>query len=94
MKFAVKIMIVVFLTFLATPTIVSLIRKSSDTSMFYNMSEEELAHKEVKELKAELRILQYDFFNFQKCTSRIIISENQLRHDNVMRSIFSPPPNA
>ncbi|AWI27305.1 hypothetical protein [Flavobacterium pallidum] len=87
-------MIIIFLTFLATPTIVSLIKKSSDTSVFFNMSEEELVHKEVKELKAELKIFHYDFFNFEKHTSGLIISENQSRHDNVTPSIFSPPPNA
>jgi hypothetical protein len=94
MKFAVNIMIVVFLAFLATPTIVSLIKKDSDTSIFYSMSEEELIHKEVKELKAELKVYHYDFFNFEKSTSGLIISENQSRHDNVTPSIFSPPPNA
>lgn len=93
MKFAVKIMIVIFLTFLATPTIVSVIKKNTDTSMFYSMSEEELVHKEVKELKAEFKVFQYDFFNFEKNTSGPIVSENELRHDNVTPSIFSPPPN-
>ncbi len=86
-------MIVIFVTFLATPTIVSVIKKNTNTSTFYSMSEEELLHKEIKEVKAEFPIFQFDFFNFEKSTSGPIISENQLRHDRVTSSIFSPPPN-
>ncbi len=93
MKFAVKIMIVVFLTFLATPTIVSLIEKNSDTSIFYGMSEEELLHKEIKEIKAEFNVFHFDFFNFECKTSGPIVSENQSRHNKVTPSIFAPPPN-
>jgi hypothetical protein len=93
MRFAVSIMIFVFVTFLSTPTIVSLIEKKADTSLFYGMSEEELAHKELKEVKAELKSYDFDFFKFSKKTSRIIVSENKLRHDNITPSIFSPPPN-
>jgi len=49
----VRLVLLIFVFFLATPSIVSVIKKNSDTSCFFGMSEEELAHKEVKaELKS------------------------------------------
>lgn len=92
MKLAVRLLLVVFISFLATPTIVGMIKHKCDTSAFYSMSEEEI-HKELKELKAELLFASIDLFKISKLTSSIIISENQMKHDNVSASIFSPPPN-
>lgn len=89
MKLAVNLLLIVFVTFLSTPTIVSVIKKSTDTSFFYSMSEEELTHKEVKaELKFETLTLAY----FPEKTSRVILSENLLKHDNIASTIFIPPP--
>jgi len=82
-----------FITFLSTPTIVSLIKNGCDTTIFYSMSEEEQVHKEVKEVKAELKFNNFDFAAISKMTSSLIISDNLLKHDNVSASIFSPPPN-
>lgn len=93
MKWAVKLVLIMFITFLATPTIVSLIKHNCDTSVFYSMSEEEQVHKELKEIKAEIKFTTVDLFKICKFTSSLIISENQLRHDNISASIFSPPPN-
>lgn len=93
MKLAVKILIVLFIAFLATPTIVSLIERKVNTSMFYSSSEEEYPHKEMKEIKAQLKIQEFNFFNFSSKSSSLIISENRSRHDKVTSSIFSPPPN-
>ncbi|HEX8561493.1 MAG TPA: hypothetical protein VF676_00810 [Flavobacterium sp.] len=78
-----------FMIFLSTPTIVSLIEKSCDTSVFYSMTEEELTHKEIK---AELRIHEYHFVDLSGRTSSLILSENLSRHDNVCAAIFIPPP--
>jgi hypothetical protein len=65
MKLAVNILLIVFVTFLSTPTIVSVIKKSTDTSYFYSMSEEELTHKEVKaEFKFETLNLVFSRHNF------------------------------
>jgi len=90
MKFAVKIVLFLFITFLSTPTIVSVIKKSTDTSIFYSMSEEELTHKEVKaEFKFEPL---FTAFNFPTKTSGIILYENLSKHDNIASSIFIPPP--
>lgn len=93
MKWAVKILIFLFIAFLSTPTIVSLIERKVNTSMFYSCSEEECMHKQIKEFKAELKVYDYDFFNFSSKKSSLIISENTSRHDKVTSSIFSPPPN-
>lgn len=92
MKLAVRLLLMLFLTFLATPTIVGLIKHKCDTSFFYSMSEEEI-HKELKEIKAEILFTSIDLFKISKMTSSVIISENLLKHDNISASIFSPPPN-
>jgi len=93
MKLAVKFALIIFIIFLSTPTIVSLIKSSCDTSVFFSLSEEEQVHKEVKEVKAELKFANFDLIELPKLTSSIIINENQLKHDNVSAVIFSPPPN-
>lgn len=90
MKLAVKILLIVFITFLSTPTIVSLIEKSTDTSYFYSASEEEQMHKEIK---AELKFgTAYELINLSSLTSSLILSENLSKHDNIASAIFIPPP--
>lgn len=89
MKFAAKIVLLLFVTFLSTPTIVSLIEKSCDTTYFFSMSEEE-HHKEVK---AEFRFhTEVTFVNLSGNSSSLILSENLSKHDNVSGTIFIPPP--
>ncbi len=90
MKIIAKILVFIFITFLLTPTIVCAIDDSSDTSMVYNFSEEELAKKEIK---------TFLFYNFtpqilfvSKLTSSLIISENLSKHDTIHSAIFIPPP--
>ncbi len=90
MKIAVKLLLIVFITFLSTPTIVSLIEKNCDTSYFYTTSEEEHAHKEIKaEFKFEIAS---DLINLSRLTANLILSENLSKHDNISSSIFIPPP--
>lgn len=89
MKLAVNILLIVFVTFLSTPTIVSVIKKSTDTSYFYSMSEEELTHKEVK---AEFKFETVNLVFFPPQFSRVISSENLLKHNKIASSIFIPPP--
>lgn len=91
MKSATYLFLILFITFLATPTVISAINSSCDTSFFYVVSEEELTHKAVKEYNYQLKI-ENDFKQSSLSSSKII-SENQLRHDNVTPAIFSPPPN-
>ena len=92
MKFITGFLLVFFISFLATPTIVSVIKKNTDVSLFYSFNEEEL-HKDFKELKADLsHNYEFAFVNLSSTTSSKIISENLSRHDNVSEQIFSPPP--
>ena len=93
MKFAVRFVLVLFITFLSTPTVVSLIENSCDTTLFYSMSEEEQVHKEIKEVKAELKSATFGLAFISSGKTSGIISENASRHDNISAVIFSPPPN-
>jgi ABC-type uncharacterized transport system permease subunit len=90
MKFAVKFLLIVFVVFLSTPTIVSVIKKTTNTSFFYSMSEEELKHKEIKSDFHFEEALTISFPS--SITSGLILSENLSRHDNVASAIFIPPP--
>jgi hypothetical protein len=92
MKFFAGALLTLFILFLSTPTIVALIKKSADTSVFYSFAEEEI-HKELKEVKAEVKQhFDYPFLDLRIEKNTAIISENLSRHDNVASEIFSPPP--
>ncbi|MDV6170126.1 hypothetical protein R1T16_16930 [Flavobacterium sp. DG1-102-2] len=93
MKIIVNIVLVLFLTFLAAPTIVSLLQEDTDMSMAYRFTEEEI-QKNINEVKAgptytELRL---PFFIPLKKTSAVI-SFDDAKHNNVSGEIHSPPPN-
>lgn len=90
MKYLAQIVLVLFVAFLSTPTIVSLIEKKTDVSIFYSLTEEEI-HKELKEVKAEIKSYDYPITTIALKKSRIV-SENLSKHDNVSSVIFSPPP--
>jgi hypothetical protein len=53
------------------------------------MSEEELTHKDIK---AEVKLPNFEFINLSGFTSSLILSENLSKHDNVSATIFIPPP--
>lgn len=89
MKLVARILMVLFITFLSTPTVVTLIEKNTDISLFYSFSEEEI-HKDIKaDLKQQF---DYPFLDAKIKLNSKIISENLSRHDNVADEIFSPPP--
>ena len=90
MKLAAQILLFVFITFLATPTIVSVIEKNADTSLFYSFSEEEKAHKEVKAV-FNFNVVNTPV-NFSNLNSGLIHSENLSKHDKIASKIFIPPP--
>jgi hypothetical protein len=74
------------------PTIVTLIEKNTDISVFYSFSEEEM-HKDLKEVKANFKEeLYFVFFDWNPKIKPKIIFENLAKHDNVFATIFSPPP--
>lgn len=92
MKIIVNIVLFLFLSFLASPTVVTFFEDEADMSMVYSLNEEELQQKEIKEIKVaphcELRL---SFFEPIKKTA-IIKSANIDKHDSVSEEIFSPPP--
>ena len=91
MKMISKIFLILFIAFLITPTIVTVIEKSADISIFYSLSEEEHVHKEIKTffyLESPTEVVVSS-----RLASNVILSENLSKHDNVTSSIFIPPPN-
>jgi hypothetical protein len=93
MKLAVQLALFIFIAFLSTPTIVSLIEKKSNTSAFFSMAEEEQPVKELKEVKAEMKLYTFTFPPQQEREAAEITTGHELRHDNITPAIFSPPPN-
>jgi hypothetical protein len=92
MKLISKLLLIVFISFLSTPTLVILIEKNTDISIFYSFAEEEI-NKQIKEVKAEVKHhFEYPFLDLQIEKNTVIISENLSRYDNVASEIFSPPP--
>ena len=80
-----------FITFLSTPTIVTLIEKNTDTILFFSFNDKEI-HKDIKEVKAEVKQqFDYSFIDLQ-LKNIAIISENLSHHVNIAFEIFSPPP--
>lgn len=90
MKIVVKIILFVFFIFLSTPTIVSLIEKNMDISIFYSIAELDEINKDVKS-EFKFDTFSFSFFNLPKKSS-LILSENLSNHDNVSCAIFIPPP--
>lgn len=92
MKLVARILLVLFITFLSTPTVVTLIEKNTDISLFYSFAEEEI-HKDFKEIKADLKQqFDYPFLDSKIKLNSKIVSENLSQHDKVLEEIFSPPP--
>lgn len=92
MKFIASIFLFLFIAFLSTPSIVTMIEKPCDTSLFFSLSEEEHTQKEVK------NFVYYTDIEFGPLLgkynkSSLILSENLSKHDKISTSIFSPPPN-
>ena len=90
MKIVAQILMFVFITFLVTPTVVSVIEKSADISVFYSFSEEEKSHKEIK------AVFNFDYpnppANLSQLNSGMLHSENLSKHDKIASKIFIPPP--
>ena len=90
MKFTANIFLIIFMIFLLAPTIVCVIEKNADTSIFYSVAEEENVHKQYK------AFLHFDITSEIVfpivLSSKAILSDNLLKHDNIAASIFIPPP--
>lgn len=92
MKLIARILLFIFIAFLSTPTIVTMIKKSSDTSIFFSFSEEEHSHKELK-AAVYPAILHHEVPMPVYIEKKTIVSENIVKLDNISPSIFAPPPN-
>jgi hypothetical protein len=92
MKVLCKIVLAIFILFLATPTIVSVINKDIDTSYFFNMDEEEShnAFNEIKTIPSIYSIpIVIDFEGFQKVKFSIL---NDRKVNSIKPTIFIEPP--
>lgn len=90
MKIKANLLLFILITFLTTPTIVSVIMKSSDVSVFYSFSEEEKANKEFKAAFNTDVLIAHT--NLSLLNSGLIHSENLSKHDKISSKIFIPPP--
>ena len=92
MEFLSKLVLIVFIMFLATPTIVSAIDNSVDTSYFFNMSEEE-NHADFSEIKSITTIysipLIIDFEGLQKVEYSIL---KDRKVNSIKPNVFLQPP--
>lgn len=94
-KITAQLLLLFFLSFLITPTVVCVIEKSTDISLNYEFSEEEnqKENKELKELKSDFTLKnQLEFIAFKFNYSKNIISENVSKHNPISEEIFIPPP--
>lgn len=90
MKITAQILLFLFITFLVTPTVISVIEKSADMSVFYSFSEEEKTQKEIKAV-FNFGVLNAPV-NLSQVNSGLIHSENLSKHDKISSKIFIPPP--
>ncbi len=90
MKFSASLLLLLFVTFLVTPTVVSFVEKDCDTSIFYTMTEEEETHKDLKVVFSHDN--HHDGIVLPSKSNGKILFENLSRHDNASAVIFSPPP--
>jgi hypothetical protein len=85
-----KFLIFIFLLFLSTPTIITLIEKTVDISKFYSFAEEEHS----KEIKAEVKYyFDNNSYSFVESINRNSFFLYESEHQLCFREIFSPPPN-
>jgi hypothetical protein len=90
MKIIVQLLLFFFVSFLITPTIISVIEKDADISAFYNFSEEEKSQKEIKAI-INLDLVQVPI-DLTQLNCRLICSENLSKHDKISSKIFTLPP--
>ena len=92
MKLIARILLFIFIAFLSTPTIVTVMKKSNSTSLSFSFSEEEHSHKELK-AAVYPAIFQHEIMMPVYIQKKTIVSENIVKLDNISPSIFAPPPN-
>jgi hypothetical protein len=90
MKIIVKFLIVFFLTFLSSPTILSLVEKKVTIEFSYDNTESDESQKELN-TDFIFTFLSYNVFNI-KNKSTTILFKNFNKHDTVSKKIVIPPP--
>lgn len=92
MKLIAELFLFLFIAFLTTPTLVTLLEKDCDVAVFYKFSEEEHSHSKEVKVFAYTHLISSDFLILKISKSNLILSENLSKHDNISAQIFSPPP--
>lgn len=94
MKFLCSGFLILFITFLATPTLIGFVDEEVNTSYFYNMCEEEENHVPFNEIKS-LPSNNFSFLNLdtEEKQQFDICSKFDVQFFNLAHQIFSPPPN-
>lgn len=90
MKKIARILLLVFVVTLITPTIVCAVEQDVDTSSVFSMSEEEQALKDSKVIFYNSITFNGVFLSQEQ--NQPILSNNVLKHDDVALGIFIPPP--
>lgn len=93
MKVVVSFLVFLLITFLSTPTIISVLDKDADISYFYTLSEEEENQVSFDEIKSVAQSSQelLSFFYNSSVTLNVAMVAN-LSFTNLAHQIFSPPP--
>jgi hypothetical protein len=94
MKFLSTTFLILFIAFLATPTLIGMVDNQVDTSYFYSLSEEEESQTSFDEINF-YPTTSYLFINFSsnKLAKLNVLFVHDLSFDNLAHQIFSPPPN-
>jgi hypothetical protein len=93
MKFLCITFLLFFTSFLATPTIISMIDKDVDISCFYSVSEDEEEMVSFDEIKSITTSDHQMTYVLSKASSKLNVSLKPfLNFTNLAHQIFSPPP--
>ncbi len=90
MKFVVNIVLLMFVSFLSLPTIISVVKNDSDISVVYTLTEEEM-NKEKEVVVYTKTEFQFTFIE-SAINSTLIQSQHLQKKDNFFGDVFLPPP--
>ena len=90
MKKLASILLFLFVLFLITPTVVSVIENDADISVVSNFSEEEQVQKDIKLVFYFEQISNR--LSLPSVTNQFVSFENTLKHNDISLGIFIPPP--
>jgi hypothetical protein len=91
MKIIAILLLFLFISFLITPTVICVLKKDADVSVFYSFSEEEKTKNEIKAIiNFDVESMAIDLVQLN-CKKKIF-SENLSKHDHISSKIFIPPP--